>query len=212
MGNGSNRLHLNSIHLLKRMIENTRCVDGLKSKVLVVEVSNKQTLGCESIGLNIDIRSCHALQKARLSDIGVSADEESSSVGVNGRKTTEMLAHLVEVEERILQSSANSRHTTQGCTLELFTLEEGLCIFEKSDIIARHDLDQMLRSRELAECNAEVVCIVEGVEEILVERVDILESRKAIENQGELLSEGLLCEFDFPGVEICDLLEIVQCL
>lgn len=55
-----------------------------------------------------------------------------------------------------------------------------------------------------------MVCIVEGIEEIFMERMDILESRKSIENQGELFAEGLCRELDFSGVEICDVLEIVS--
>ena len=85
-----------------------------------------------------------------------------------------MLPDLVEVEEGIFQSSANGGHSTHCGTLELLALEKGLRIFEKSDIIARDYFDQMLCSRELAEGYSEVVCIIEGVEEIFVEGVDIL--------------------------------------
>jgi hypothetical protein len=85
-----------------------------------------------------------------------------------------MLPNLIEVEEGVFQSSANGGHSTQCSTLELFALEERLRIFEKSDIITGNDFDQMLCGRELAESYSEVVCIVEGVEEIFVEGVDVL--------------------------------------
>ena len=85
-----------------------------------------------------------------------------------------MLSNLIEVEEGIFQSSANGGHSTQCSTFELLALEEGLRIFEKSDIIAGNNLNQMFCGRELAEGYSKVVCIIEGVEEIFVERVDIL--------------------------------------
>jgi hypothetical protein len=36
-----------------------------------------------------------------------------------------------------------------------------------------------------------------------MERVDILESRKAVEDERELLRESLLRKLDFSGIEIC---------
>jgi hypothetical protein len=38
----------------------------------------------------------------------------------------------------------------------------------------------MLRGRELAECYSEMVGIVEGIEEIFVERMDILETWESV--------------------------------
>ena len=94
-----------------------------------------------------------------------------------------MLADLIEVEEGIFQPSANCRHSPQSCALELLALEQRLCIFEEADIISGDDFDQMLRCRQLAEGYAEMVGIVEGVHEIFVERVDILQAREAIQDQ-----------------------------
>ena len=113
-----------------------------------------------------------------------------------------MLAHLVEVEEGVFESSANCSHTTQSRTLELLALEERLRIFEKSDIISRHNLNQMLRSRQLAKGYSEMVGVVEGIEEIFVERVDILEAGESIQDERKLLCKCLLCEFDLSCIEI----------
>jgi len=115
-----------------------------------------------------------------------------------------MLSNLIEVEEGVFQSSADGGHSAQGGTLELLALEEGLRIFEKADIIAGHNFDQMLCGRELAKSYSEVVCIVKGIEEIFVERVDILQPWEAVKNEGELLSEGFLSKLDLSGVEICE--------
>jgi hypothetical protein len=55
-----------------------------------------------------------------------------------------------------------------------------LRVFEKSDVIAGYNFDEVLCCRELPKGNAKVVCIVEGVEKIFVEGVDVLESREAV--------------------------------
>lgn len=59
----------------------------------------------------------------------------------------------------------------------------------------------MLGRRQLAEGDPEVVGIVEGVEKILVERVDVLEAREALEDGAELFREGFLGELDLTRVE-----------
>jgi hypothetical protein len=196
-------LHFNGVHLLKRVVENTGGIDGLESQVLVVKVTNKQTLGGESVGLDIHIGAGDASEEAGLSNVGVTADEQGPGVGVDGRKTAEMLADLVEIQQRILQSLDERGHATEGGSLELLALVERLCVFQKTDVISGNCLYQVLGSGHLAKGNLEVVRIVEGVEQILVERVDVLETGKAVEDGGKLVGEGLLGELDLSGVESC---------
>lgn len=167
-------------------------------------MSHEQALGGESVWLDIDVGSSNTLQEAGFSDIGISADEKSSGVRVDRGKTAEMLSHLVEVEEWIFQSSTDCRHSTQCCALELLALEEGLRIFEQSDIISGDNLNEVLCGRQLAESYSEVVRIVEGIEEIFVKGVDVLQTWEAIENEGKLLGEGFLCKFDLSCIEIWD--------
>jgi hypothetical protein len=112
-----------------------------------------------------------------------------------------MLADLVEVQQRVLQALDDCGHATEAGTLQLLALEERLAILEQADVVAGDGLDEVLCRRELTEGNLEVVGIVEGVEEILVERVDVLESGKAVEDGGELFRKGLLGELDLSGVE-----------
>jgi hypothetical protein len=49
-----------------------------------------------------------------------------------------------------------------------------------------------------------MVGIVEGVEEILVEWVDVLQTRETVEDGAKLLRKGLLGELDLSGVESCE--------
>ena len=62
----------------------------------------------------------------------------------------------------------------------------------------------MLCGSQLAEGDTEVVGIVEGVEKILVERMDVLKSWETVENERDLLAESLLCELDLAGIEVYD--------
>jgi len=112
-----------------------------------------------------------------------------------------MLTYLVEVDQRILQSLANGRHSSQGGTLELLALEERLSILKESDIIAIDSLNQSLCCGNLAERYPEVVCIVEGIHEIFVERVNVCQLREAIEDSLELFAKSLGGEFDFSNIE-----------
>ena len=59
-------------------------------------------------------------------------------------------------------------------------MEKGLRVFEEADIIAGDDFDKVLCGGKLAEGDPKMVGVVESVEEILMERVDILESREAV--------------------------------
>lgn len=186
------------------MVENTGGIDGLESQVLVVKVTDEQTLGGKGIGLNVDIGASDAAQETGLSDVGVSADEESSGVGVDGGKTTQMLSNLVKVEEGVLETLAEGGHATEGGPLQLLALEERLTVLEETDVVARNGLHQMLRSRQLTQGDSEMVGIVKSVEQVLVEGMDILQSRETLKNGAELLREGLLGELDLSSVESCE--------
>ena len=59
----------------------------------------------------------------------------------------------------------------------------------------------MLGGRQLTEGNPEVIGIVKRVQEVLVERVDVLEAGEAIENRSQLLAESLLRVFDLACIE-----------
>lgn len=122
----------------------TRGVDDLESQVLVIEMPDEQTLGGESIRLNIDIGTGDAAQEAGLSDVRVTANQQSPSVGINRWQTTQVLADLLQVDERIFQTSADGGHTTQRSALELFALEQRLRIFNQTDVVARDGFDEVL--------------------------------------------------------------------
>lgn len=106
-----------------------------------------------------------------------------------------MLPDLVEVQQGLLQLLGESGDTAECGALQLLALEERLGVLDKADVVAGDGLAEVLGGAQLAEGDAElrlsvggylgrfipgssgdmtyVVGIVEGVEEILVERVHI---------------------------------------
>ena len=119
-----NRLHLDCVHLLQRVVEDTWGIDRLKPQHFVVEVSNEEGFGSECIWLYIDIRSRDVFEKARFAHVRVAADQERPSVGIDSWQTTQMLAYLFKIQQRILQSLANRGHATKRCSFELLALKK----------------------------------------------------------------------------------------
>lgn len=164
-------------------------------------MTNEQTLGGESVRLNIHVRTGNVPQETRFSDVGVAANDQSPGVGVDRGQTTKMLAHLFEVKERVLKALANSGHATQASALQLLALEERLAILEQTHVIPRHRLNQMFRRGELTQRNAEMVGIVKSVEEIFVERMNVLKLRETLEDRLDFLGEGLGGVLHFARIE-----------
>ena len=53
----SDTLHLNRIHLLERMVQDTRSIDHLPSHVSIIQMSDEERLGGECVWLDVDIRT-----------------------------------------------------------------------------------------------------------------------------------------------------------
>ena len=79
-----------------------------------------------------------------------------------------MLSNLFKVHEWIFEPSANCGHAPKSGTLELLALEKRLGVLEETDVVSRDRFYQMLRGGELTKSNAEVVGIVECIQEILI--------------------------------------------
>ena len=159
MGESSNGLHFNGVHLLERVVENTRGIDDLVTEVLVVEMADEQALGGESIRLDRGISAGDGAHERRLADIGEAGNEESTGGRVDIGQTGQMLADLVEVGERVFETLDEGGHTTKGGSLQLLALVKRLRVLEETDVITRDGLDQVLSGRNLTEGNLEMVGI-----------------------------------------------------
>ena len=142
----SNRLHLDSVHLLKRVVQDTGSVDDLPSEVLVVHVTNKEGFGGEGVllcqlrilvqvhsctyGLNVDIGSGDLVDETTLADIGVTTNKQCSGVGVDSWQSRDVLPDLLQVRQRILLPLHDSSHSTESGSFELFTSVERITEFQ----------------------------------------------------------------------------------
>jgi hypothetical protein len=221
MGNSADRLMLNGVHLFKRVVQDTRRINGLEAQHFVVEVTDKKRLGCEGVRLDIHIGARDGLEEGRFADIGVATNHQRASVRVNGWQTAKMLSDLFEVDERILEALANRSHATKSSALELLALEQRLSarksqywhhdsesihapIFQQAHIVAGHGLNQRLGRVQLSQSDPEVIRIVQSVQQITVERVDVGQAGEGLDGLGQALGKSLGCVFDFAGVEGTD--------
>ena len=62
----------------------------------------------------------------------------------------------------------------------------------------------MFCGRKLTQRNSKMVGIVECVEQILVEWVDVLQARKALEDKAEFFRKSLLSELDLSHIEVAN--------
>lgn len=115
-----------------------------------------------------------------------------------------MLPDLLEVDKRVLEPLADCGHATQRRLLQLLALEKRLSVLEKTNIVTGDSLNQRLGGRQLTKSNTEVVRIVEGVEQIAVERVDINKAGEGFDRLREALGEGLGGVLDLASIEGSD--------
>mmetsp|Transcript_62137 Transcript_62137/g.173586 ORF Transcript_62137/g.173586 Transcript_62137/m.173586 type:complete len:234 (-) Transcript_62137:293-994(-) len=115
---GNNCLHFNSVTFLQRMIQNTRGINDLPAQVLIVTVPYEERFGSKCVWLDIDVTTGNLVHKARFSNIGQPAHQQSTGVGVQSRKARKMLSDLFQVSKRCLLAFQHSAHPTQGSTLQ----------------------------------------------------------------------------------------------
>lgn len=174
-------------------------------------MADVKTLSCEGVGLDLDICARDVLQERRLANVGETRDDKCAGIGVDRGETAQMLPDLLEVDKRVLEPLANCCHATQRGLLQLFALKERLSVLQKTDIVTGDSLNQRLGSRQLSEGDTEMVRIVESVEQIAVERVNVLQTREGIDCLREALGESLGSILDLTCVESSDTADLEAC-
>ena len=76
-------LHLNSIALVKRMVQDTWSIDNLPTRVFVVTMAHEQVLGREGIRLYVNVGIRHVVDKAGLAYVGEASNDKSSAVRID---------------------------------------------------------------------------------------------------------------------------------
>ena len=99
MGQSSDRLHLNGVHFLKLMIQNTRRIDYLISEVVMFSVSDVKSFGGEGVRLNLDVGTTDAVDETGFTNIRISTQQDGPFVGVDGRQSAHMLSDFFKVSK-----------------------------------------------------------------------------------------------------------------
>lgn len=96
MDQGSDRLHFNGVSLVQGLVQKSWRVDDLPLDVVVISMPDIKRLGCEGIGLDIDIGVGNLVHEAGFTDIREASDEESSGVGIDAGHSGQMLSDFVQ--------------------------------------------------------------------------------------------------------------------
>ena len=118
VGERRDRLHLDGVALLERLVEHPRRIDDLPAHVLVIHVPNVERLGRESVRLHFDVGACDFVDKGRFAHVWVAGDNDRARCGVDGRQTHHVLAHLLKIFERALLPLHDGAHAAECGALE----------------------------------------------------------------------------------------------
>lgn len=227
VGKSSDGLHFNGVHLLERMVKDTRGVNDLPSEVLVIHVTDKQGFCSESVlcqdcqqeafpqimgkiyGLDIYIGPGDLVNETGLSNVGIAADQESPGVGIDSRQSRNVLPDLLQVRQGVLLPPHDSRHPTQSGLLQLLTSVEGVTKLEETDVILRNLRDEVSSGVDLTQGELVVVLVVKDVEKRREERVKVVEDGELGNYFAKLLIKGVLSELDLSHVD-CNVVSLAQ--
>lgn len=196
MSEGGDGLHLDDVHILDIVIQNTRGIDDLPSKVLVIGVSNVQSLGRERVRRRLDISPGNLVHERTLADVGESTDDQGSGVGIDSGQTVQMLSNLLQEFQRILLTLQDGRHSTERGTLELLGSVQTVGELEQSEVILGNLVDEMSSLVELTEGDLPVLLVVENVEEMHQEWMQVFEDGEFGEDFTDSLVDGVGAELD----------------
>jgi hypothetical protein len=175
MGQSSDGLHLNGVHVVNGMVQNTGRINHLPADVAVVHVANEEGLGGEGVRLNIDVRVRDLVHEAGLAHVGITADQQGARVWINGGQTGEMLAHLLQVRQRsttmdnCLRKVAHPKykpvalhhgaHATQRRLLERLAAVKRISILQQANVIFSQRIDEGTRGIQLTKSELETTAL-----------------------------------------------------
>ena len=178
------------------MIQNSRSVDDLPTKILVVTVANEKRLGSECIRLHIHVTTGNLVHKATLSDVWEPAHQNSSSVGIEGRETRHVLANFFQIRETRFLALENGTHSSKSSAFEALAAIKRVTVLDHANHVSRDLVNKGTSSVDLTQGELVMVAIIESVAKIRIERVNIIQTRKICQNLAEAFRNGLLCKLD----------------
>lgn len=90
----ANGLHLDRVHLLNGVVEDTRRVNDLPFVVQLVTVAQEQRLGREWLVLHVDVGTCYRIHETGLAHVGLPDDEQRAVLGIDCWQTAHVLSNL----------------------------------------------------------------------------------------------------------------------
>ena len=170
---------------------------------------NVERLGRESVRLHFDVGASDFVDKGRFAHVWVASDNDRARCGVDGRQTHHVLAHLLEIFECALLSLHDGAHAAECGALERFATVQRVAVLEQLGVVAADTVDQLAGNVHLTEGQLEVVAVVQHIDQVRVERVDIVEPREVGEDLSELLAVGRVRELNLAHVELADAHNVV---
>ena len=120
-----------------------------------------------------------------------------------------MLPDLLQVRQTRSDPLQHSAHTTKSSDFQTLATVQGVTVLEELHVVFSNLADQVSSGVDLAKSELVVILVVEDVEEVSVERVDLVEARELFDDGGELLVEVGLCVLDFAHVELAEAVDFV---
>jgi hypothetical protein len=196
VGEGGDGLHLDDVHVLDVVIQDTRGINNLPSKVLVIGVSDVQSLGRERVRRRLHIGSGNLVHKRTFTDVGETTDDQGSGIGIDRGQTVQMLSNLLQEFQSILLTLQDGGHSTEGSPLELLGTVQTVGELEQTKIVLGDLIDQVTSLIELTEGDLPVLLVVEDVEEVHQERMQVFEDGEFGEDFADSFVDGVGAELD----------------
>ena len=197
-------LHLDGVALLERAVQDPGRVQHLPAQVLVVRVPHVDALGGERVRLHLHVRARDFVHERRLADVGVAAHQDGARVGVYARQTGHVLPDLLQVRQRRRVFLHDRAHAPERRAFQLFAAVQRVAVLQQLDVVLRDLVDDVARGVELPERQLVVVLVVQHVEQVGVERVDVVHAREVVQDAAQLLVPARLRELHLAHVELAD--------
>lgn len=162
-------------------------------------MSNKERLGRKGVRLNVHVTAGNLVHETGLTHVGETTHENGTRVGVKRWETRHVLAHFLQVGQRGLLAFQDGTHTSESGAFETLAAVERVTVLDHADHVAGNRVDQRSGGIDLAESKFVVIAIVQGVTQIGVKGMNVIQSRKLGEDITQSIGNGLLSELDLSN-------------
>ena len=138
---------------------------------------------------------------------GLTSDDQSPGVGVDGWQPAEVLPDLLQVLQALVLPPHNGCHPTQGSSLQLLTPAgrghdnyneyqhhqvlpvQRITELQEPDVVLGHVINEVPGCVDLTQRQLVMVFVVQNVHKISVERMDVFQLGKVLQDLSQLLGE-----------------------